>query len=105
MEDPNAMPSTPPTVTTYLVGARFYPPALAILEVCPPGYPLEIRPEPQNEYGPNALAVYTRLSNLGEAALASLAEKVPGYGTTIEAILSTEWHKLGHVPATDAGDL
>lgn len=48
------------THTYPIVGARFHPPAEALIGVMPVGTRLTLRPEPDNEYDANAIAVFVR---------------------------------------------
>jgi len=69
-----------------LVGAHFRPPAKALLASLPAGHPLELRPEPENPYDPNAVAVWLDTKTLPSEAREELAETLEGTGFDLESI-------------------
>jgi len=82
-----------------IVGAHFRPPAKALLSILPSGTPLVARPEPENPYDANAIAVWLASANIPHTADEALAEAAAGYGFTVESIREVaEWH-LGYIPA------
>jgi hypothetical protein len=86
-----------------IVGARFHPPAQAILCTLPVGTELELLPEPTNPYDANAIMVYVS----GEAVPASeeLDSLASGYGTNSVKIRETPYHHLGYIPRGIAAQL
>lgn len=88
-----------------IVGAKFRPPALAILQILPMGCPLEVRPEPGNAYDSNALQVIVKTSDIPEAAHEELGVRAAGFGKDLEEILAEPEHHLGYVPKELAAKL
>lgn len=89
----------------HLVGMQFHPPALAVLSALPAGCPLEVRPEPQNEYDPNALAVWLEIKNIPATAHETLSERLPGYGVTLEEFLQREEIQIGYIAKGEAAGI
>lgn len=88
-----------------IVGAKFRPPANAIIQVLPAGAELELKPEPGNPYDVNAIQVLVRSSQIPPGQSEELAIRAKGYGSSLESILSQEeWH-LGYVPREDASSI
>jgi len=69
-----------------LVGAHFRPPAKALLASLPAGHPLELRPEPDNPYDPNAIAVWLDTKTLPSEAREELVETLEGTGFDLESM-------------------
>lgn len=92
-------------ITGTLVGMRHHPPALAVLSVLPSGCLVTVRPEPHNEHDRNALAVWLQLEAIPATALPTLAERLPGYGETLEGLLQggNQEIKLGYIAREEAG--
>ena len=88
-------PRTPKSAP--LVGMHFRPPAKALLQSLPSGYPLELRPEPANPYDPNAVAVWLDARFLSDDAIDELTSTLPGMGHDIEELLATRWWQLGYM--------
>lgn len=85
-----------------LVGAYHRPPAKAIIEALPSGAQLTVRPEPDNQFDPNALQVLVQPSEIPEGEYEELGQKVEGYGFDLDHVLAaSEWH-LGYIPRVDA---
>ena len=81
-----------------IVGAFHRPPARAILQVLPINCPLTLRPEPTNEYDPNAIQILVSTSHIPTTQHEQLEVLAAGYGFTLEEILAEpEWH-LGYIP-------
>lgn len=91
-----------------IVGARFRPPALALIQGLPPETNLYLRAEPQNPYDENAIQVFLKsedLQNLTEEETENLNQELASSGKDLEEILSEEeWH-LGYVPKDLAQNL
>ena len=80
-----------------IVGMRFRPPALAILQVLPIDCPLWLVPEPSNPYDSNALQVVVSSDSIPSARHADLAASAEGFGFDLADILAEgEWH-LGYI--------
>lgn len=94
-----------------LVGMHFRPPAKALLAALPANHPLELVPEPENPYDPNAIAVYLRSSTVSQQALGELSETLPPMGCDVETFIAQPlWHigymakehaALHHLPLAD----
>lgn len=88
-----------------LVGGRFRPPAIAIINSLPVGCPVWLLPEPLNPYDQNAIAVMLFSSDIPKTSYPLLEDLAPGYGHSLEEILATtEWH-LGYIAKDHAKDL
>jgi hypothetical protein len=91
-----------------IVGAHYRPPAKALLQSLPAGTPLEVRPEPSNEFDPNAQAIWLKSDAIPPALrheASALALAAVGYGFSIEDLMrEPEWH-LGYIPAKDAAGM
>lgn len=85
-----------------LVGLYFRPPAKALLQSIPSGYPLELRPEPHNPYDPNAVAVWLDARHLNDEAIDELTSTLPGMGHDIEEVLAAPWWQLGYIARAEA---
>lgn len=81
-----------------IVGAHFRPPAKGILAVLPTGTKLVVRPEPTNEFDPNAMMVLVRTSEIPHTLSEDLElHTAPqGYSAT-DIFEQAEWH-LGYIP-------
>jgi len=86
------------TNTLPIVGAFYRPPAKALLDALPIGTPLYLLAEPDNQYDPNAVAVYLRSSDIPPQSQDKLMETLPPFGFDLETILLQDsWH-LGYIP-------
>jgi hypothetical protein len=88
--------------TAPLVGMHFRPPAKAILQSLPAFYPLELRPEPDNPYDPNAVAVWFDARHLSPEAKEELESTLPGQGQDLESLLSQRWWQIGYMARESA---
>ena len=92
------MISNPYSPTTApLVGMYFRPPAKAILQSLPTNYPLELRPEPDNPYDPNAVAVWFDAFHLSNEAKEELESTLPGMGCDLDSLMSQRWWHIGYM--------
>lgn len=91
------METFPMNITLPIVGARFRPPADEILRLLPSGIPLMLRPQPDNPYDANAIAV---LLPLEDARLEVPRNLILASGGEIEG----PFH-LGFIPAKDAAHI
>lgn len=89
--------SAPSRHSAPMVGMHFRPPAKAILQSLPAGYPLELRPEPSNPYDPNAIAVWFDASHLPDEALEELRHTLPGQGSNLDDLLDQRFWQLGYM--------
>ncbi len=71
--------------TAPIVGSHFRPPAKAILQVLPLGHPLQLKPEPENQYDPQAVAIWVASATLQEFE-DELSLTLPGYGYAFEEL-------------------
>lgn len=89
-----------PQANYVIVGARFRPPAKALLDTLPLGTQLLARREPQNAYDPNAIQVLVHPNDFQSTD--ALRIQCEQYGKSIEEIMgASEWH-LGYVPREEA---
>ena len=88
----------PMTATLSIVGAKYRPPAEAILGVLAIGTPLTLRPEPTNPADSNAKAVWVRTSDISNEAFVALDDgRLKRFTMTIKDLaLRDEWH-LGYI--------
>ena len=70
-----------------LVGAHFRPPASLLLAELPSGFPLELRPEPENPYDPMAVAIWITID--------------PRYLPPDDALISVGWTQLDLLSKTE----
>lgn len=86
-----------------IVGAHFRPPAKPILAALHGDCPLELRPEPENKFDPNAIAVYVWSADLADNAdLETMTTNLLGFGSDLETVQTQEaWH-LGYIPRVEA---
>jgi hypothetical protein len=95
------------TLISPLVGFHFYPPAKALLSSMPMGTTLILRPEPENPYDSNAVAVYLDPQDIPEESRRAMSEALEGYGLYWEddpetgdpGLLSEGERKIGHLAA------
>ena len=87
-----------------LVGARFHPPALALLAVLPAGAELMLRPEPSNPHDPNAIGVWVQ-STSESLDPSRLAEALAGFGMEPADLLAKPEWMLGYVAREQAAKL
>lgn len=99
------------TKITLLVGMHFRPPAKILLANLPVGSTLYLRPEPDNPYDENAIAVFLRTEDFVELFNGDSEEQrfvdgeLEGMGHSLESLQDQdEWH-LGYVAATDGKPL
>jgi hypothetical protein len=75
-------------ILAMLVGSHFRPPAKQVLAVLPAGAELSLRPEPENPYDPDAIAVYGDVrSTVPIHQYEALEESLEGTGTALEDLL------------------
>lgn len=67
-------------VSAPLMGAHFRPPAKTLLAILPANFPLTIRPEPENPYDSNALAVWLDVEDFSDELWQDLLPMLPGSG-------------------------
>jgi hypothetical protein len=80
-----------------LVGAHFNPPAKWILAVLPSGTPLELAPEPDNPYDPEAVKVLVWPARIPSSHYEQLEESLAGTGFTVDGLLVEGPITLGHL--------
>jgi hypothetical protein len=89
-----------------IVGAHFHRPAKAILAVLPIGTLLDVIPEPDNEYDPNAIAIWVKSDQIPREAAGELDNLSKGYGFNAEEILQPgDMWMLGYIPREIAAKL
>ena len=92
--------------TTFpIVGMKFRPPAQALINSLAIGVPLTVMAEPENQYDPNAIAVWLYTKDIPEASKKALAETLPNSGFTIERVMAEEVYHLGYIPKEMAAEL
>lgn len=87
-----------------LVGSHFRPPAKALLASLPAGHPLELRPEPQNPYDPNAIAVYLDSHTLPQEAREELLNTLDGSGFDLDDVLEQRDFHVGYMAREHAAE-
>lgn len=95
-----------PSLILPIVGGRHHPPSLALLNVMPVGQPLEVVPEPDNQFDPNAIAVWLdgRELLIPFPPNDDIESRFQGFGFSSETIFSEYW-KLGFIPKEKAKDI
>jgi len=88
-----------------IVGAHFHRPAKAILAILPSGTELDVIPEPENEYDPNAIAIWINASHIPPTAKAELHNLSQPYGYSADEILNGDHWMLGYIPREIAAKL
>ncbi len=78
------------TLYALLVGSHFRPPAKCVLSSLPSGTSLTLRPEPENPYDSEAVAVYLSPREIPESAHESLSRELPSFGSSLDELLSQE---------------
>ena len=92
--------------TTFpIVGARHRPPAQVLINSLAIGVLLTVIAEPENQYDPNAIAVWLYTKDLPEASQEALKETGPTAGWALDRILSEEVFHLGYIPKEMAAEL
>lgn len=91
--------------TMPIVGAFYRPPAKILLDHLPVGQPLTLSAEPDNQYDPNAVAVWLNAVELPLAAQESLEQVLPQFGFSIDQVLSQGFWHLGYIPKDLAASL
>jgi HIRAN domain len=93
------------TNTLPIVGMFYRPPAKALIDALTIGTPLFLLAEPDNQYDPNAVAVYLESHNIPENAIDALEESLPSFGFSWDSIIAQDqWH-LGYIPKDFAAQL
>lgn len=89
-----------------IVGMFYRPPAKALMDVLRNGTPLTLIAEPDNDFDPNAIAVWLYSRDIPEgAAHAQLLETLPPFGFTLDKVLAEEAWQLGYVKKEMAKEL
>ena len=83
-------------LTCALVGQHHRPPARQVLDVLPLGIKLEVRPEPTNEFDPNALMVVVDMGDLPVDRIPLLDTILPEPWDASELCASGDLH-LGYI--------
>jgi hypothetical protein len=85
-------------LTICIVGSFYRPGAQNILKFLPPGTDLYLIREPDNEYDPNAVAVYISPKDIPQTCYEKLKESLLGCGLTLDYILKSSKWQLGYLP-------
>lgn len=85
-----------------IVGAHFRPPAKAILAALPLGSELELRPEPTNQFDPNAIAVWVHTAKIPHTVRDDLDLRTKGFGYSADEIFAQSEFHLGYIPKEEA---
>src|SRR6266436_929887 len=80
-----------------IVGMKFHPPARTILAILPIGTELELIPEPENPYDPNAIMIWINGQMIPKQCHIELESLASGYGFSADQIVNEYWH-LGYIP-------
>jgi hypothetical protein len=94
-----------PQNTFPIVGMFYRPPAKALIDALAVGTPLLLIAEPENNFDPNAVAVWLHSKDIPEASYTALEETLPPFGWTLEKVLEEEEHHLGYIPKEMAAQL
>lgn len=85
-----------------IVGMHFRPPAKALVNMTVGGTTVWLRKEPENQFDPNAIAVWLDSSSIPEDQFEEQAEVLAGFGHDRDSVLAQpQWH-LAYIPAKDA---
>lgn len=90
------------SLTTYLVGAHFRPPAKIVLQHLPSSTLLTLIPEPENPYDDKAIKVIVATSAIPPSQHSELETKLLGCGWTLEQLIDTPSLHLGYIPRNTA---
>jgi hypothetical protein len=94
-----------PTNTFPIVGMKFRPPALALVDALAIDTPLLLIAEPDNNYDPNAIMVWLDAKDLSDEAKAKLEEELPRFGTDLASVIAMGQHHIGYIPREMAAQL
>lgn len=86
------------TNTLPIVGAFYRPPAKVVLQSLAVGTPMFLMAEPENQYDPNAIAVWMNTSDIPQASQDELEGALPQFGFTLAQVLEMEQIHLGYIP-------
>jgi len=87
-------------LTIPLVGAGFRPPAKQVLTVLPLGFELSLKAEPDNEYDPNAVAVFADMGNYPISRVELLDAVLSGTSFATSDVCSNGDMMLGYLAAS-----
>jgi hypothetical protein len=87
------------SISIPLVGMQFRPPAKEVLSILPIGMPLEIRPEPENQYDVNAVMVLVDMGDFPVNLIPLLDNILPSVFDAMELCSNGPLH-LGYLAAT-----
>ena len=91
--------------TLPIVGEYYHPPARALLAVLPAGAELQLVPEPENEFDPNAIKVLALTATIPLEQRVALDLHAQGFGYSWKDIMGqASWH-LGYIPRLEAARL
>lgn len=91
--------------TLPIKGSYYRPPAKALLDSLPVGTLLTLLAEPDNEFDPNAIAIFLASANVPVTSHPALRAALGPFGTSLEEVLDIEWHHLGYIPKESAAEL
>lgn len=82
-----------------LVGMHFRPPARAILNALGAGHPLYLKPEPENPYDPNAIAVWFDAETIRHSSdtQTELETTLPPMGGDLEELFDRRYWHIGYM--------
>ena len=82
-----------------LVGMHFRPPARAILNALSASHPLYLKPEPENPYDPNAIAVWFDAETIRHSPdiQTELESSLPPMGADLEELFSRRYWHIGYM--------
>jgi hypothetical protein len=87
-----------PTHTLPIVGLFHHQPASLLVECLGIGTLLFLLAEPDNQFDPNAVAVYLESHNIPQAAHEKLEHEAPRFGQSLDSILGQDQWMLGYIP-------
>jgi hypothetical protein len=83
-----------------LVGERFAPPAMVLIQALPAGAIVQLTPDRTNLYDSKAIRVSAKPAAFDPEVLGGLEEQLGGFGVTLDDVASATALPLGHVGAT-----
>jgi hypothetical protein len=89
-----------------IVGARFRPPSVGLLDALPLGFPLVLRREPSNPHDANAVqVVLADADEFAALARARVNAMLEGFGSSYDDVArALPWH-LGYIPREEAAHI
>lgn len=84
--------------TLPIVGSFFRPPAKLVCEKLALDTKLTLKPEPENQFDVNAVAVWLNFFDMSHGTMAALVDELPSCGHSIESLEDMKDIHLGYIP-------